>query len=30
MNPKTGLYEQLIDVMLDGRLRVLSGKVVNS
>jgi hypothetical protein len=25
MNPKTGLYEQLIDVMLDGRLRALSG-----
>ena len=25
MNPKTGLYEQLIDVMLDGRLRALPG-----
>lgn len=23
MNPKTGLYEQLIDAMLDGRLREL-------
>ena len=30
MNPKTGLYEQLIDAMLDGQLRALSGKVVNS
>jgi hypothetical protein len=27
MNPKTGLYEQLIDVMLDGRLRALPGSV---
>jgi superfamily II DNA or RNA helicase len=27
MNPKTGLYEQLIDVMLDGRLRALPGNV---
>jgi hypothetical protein len=26
MNPKTGLYEQLIDVMLDGRLRGLPGE----
>lgn len=25
MNPKTGLYEQLIDVMMDGRLRALPG-----
>jgi hypothetical protein len=25
MNPKTGLYERLIDVMLDGRLRELPG-----
>lgn len=27
MNPKTGLYEQLIDVMLDGRLRALPGSI---
>jgi hypothetical protein len=30
MNTKTGLYEQLINVMLDGQLRGLPGKVVNS
>jgi hypothetical protein len=28
MNPKTGLYEQLIDMMLGGRFQALPGKGV--